>query len=196
MRDLTKTMEITMKDLDIDDDGETAPVTEKDGVAASGPSSSSGPSGSPGPPGPPPPYNTSASGVSDDANFQSPRTAPPPTEKPTLSTPPRSGASTPSGNKLRIPARPMLTEKSDEDTRMAAEGMTQEERDLRKKEKRKGLSKEQKEELAQYELERKKVREERINTLAQKLIDRICVWTETDKGSDVTHAFNEKTKVR
>lgn len=90
----------------------------------------------------------------------------------------------------------MLTEKSDEDTRMAAEGMTQEERELRKKEKRKGLSKEQKEELAQYELERRKVREERVSTLAQKLVDRICVWTETDKGPDVTHAFNEKTKVR
>ncbi|KAF8453150.1 DnaJ domain protein [Terfezia claveryi] len=169
MRDLTKTMEITMKDLDIDDGGETA---EKDGAAASSSSGSAGLSGSPGP---------------------SSSTAPPYTENP-ISTPPRSGASTPSGNKLRVPARPMLTEKSDEDTRMAAEGMTQEERDLRKKEKRKGLSKEQKEELAQYELERRKVREERVSTLAQKLIDRICVWTETDKGPDVTHAFNEKTK--
>jgi len=205
MRDLTKTMEITMKDLDIDDDGETAAATEKDGVAASGPS---------GPSGPPPPYHPSASVVPDDAylktpgsetpkttpplddtNLKTPKTTPPYTEKP-ISTPPRSGASTPSGSKLRVPARPMLTEKSDEDTRMAAEGMTQEERELRKKEKRKGLSKEQKEELAQYELERRKVREERVSTLAQKLVDRICVWTETDKGPDVTHAFNEKTKVR
>jgi len=25
-------------------------------------------------------------------------------------------------------------------------------------------------------------------------VDRICVWTETDKGSEVTHSFNEKTK--
>lgn len=88
----------------------------------------------------------------------------------------------------------MLTDKSDEDRRMEAEGMSKEEQELRKKEKKKGLSKEQKDELAKYEQERKRVREERINTLAEKLIARICVWTETDKGPDVTHSFNEKTK--
>jgi len=190
MRDLTKTMEITMKDLDIDDDGEAAAGTEKDGVAANGPFTSAGPSG------PPDSHSVPAPAVPDDTNPKATKAAPSPTEKPTISTPPRSGASTPSGNKLRVPARPMLTEKSDEDTRMAEEGMTPEEREFRKKEKKKGLSKEQREELAQYELERRKVRDERINTLAQKLIDRICVWTETDKGPDVTHAFNEKTKVR
>lgn len=184
MRDLTKTMEITMKDLDIDDEEPTT-GTEKDGVAASEPVGSSSV---------PPPYTASASSVPDYTDSKVPKTAATPAEKLSPSTPPRSGASTPSGSKLRVPGRQMLTEKSDEETRMAAEGMTPEERELRKKEKKKGLSKEQKEELAQYELERRKIREERINTLAQKLIDRICVWTETDKGEDVTHAFNEKTK--
>lgn len=192
MRDLTKTMEITMKDLDIDDDEEQPGVAGKEGAGVHAPA----------------PPAASASSVPDETDSKIPKPATPAPEKLShekfspeklspekLSTPPRSGASTPSGSKLRVPSRPMLTEKSDEETRMAAEGMTQEERELRKKEKKKGLSKEQKDELAQYDLERRKVREERINTLAQKLVDRICVWTETDKGADVTHAFNEKTKV-
>ncbi len=31
--------------------------------------------------------------------------------------------------------------------------------------------------------------------MAKKLIDRISIWTETDKGSDVTRAFQEKTRL-
>lgn len=73
--------------------------------------------------------------------------------------------------------------------------MTAEEKELKKKEKKKGgLSKEQRDELAAYEAERKRVRQERVDTLAKKLVDRISVWTETDKNKEVTHAFNEKTK--
>jgi len=34
-----------------------------------------------------------------------------------------------------------------------------------------------------------------VDTLARKLIDRISIWTETDKGADVTHAFEEKTRL-
>ncbi|CAN9148958.1 unnamed protein product [Alternaria alternata] len=71
--------------------------------------------------------------------------------------------------------------------RMEAEGMTDAEKELREKQKKKaGLTKEQREELAAYEMERKKIRDER------KLIDRISVWTETDKATDVTAAFKEK----
>ncbi|RAL61868.1 hypothetical protein DID88_002931 [Monilinia fructigena] len=67
---------------------------------------------------------------------------------------------------------------------------------LRRKEKKKGgLSKAQREELAAYERERAKARKERVDTLAKKLIDRISVWTETDKGPDVTKAFQEKTRL-
>ena len=177
MRDLVKTMEITMKDLD-NDDAEGSETTEaKDNSSTSTPS-----------------YNPASSGPYE-TDSKIPKAPTPPNEMITVSTPlPRSGASTPSGSKIRIPARPMLMEESDEDSRMGAEGMSQEERDPRKKEKKKGLSKEQKEELAQYELERRRIREERVNTLAQRLVDRICVWTETDKGSDITHSFNEKTK--
>jgi len=39
------------------------------------------------------------------------------------------------------------------------------------------------------------VRQERVDTLAKKLVDRISIWTETDKGPDVTRAFQEKTRL-
>jgi len=71
--------------------------------------------------------------------------------------------------------------------------MTDAEKELRAKEKKKaGLTKEQREELAAYELERKKIRDERVANLAKKLVDRISLWTETDKASDVTAAFKQK----
>ncbi|KAF8540994.1 DnaJ domain protein [Trichophaea hybrida] len=106
--------------------------------------------------------------------------------------PSRSAASTPRPG--AVPNRHLLTERSDEDQRLL-DGMTEQEKDLRRKEKKKGgLSKEQREELAAYEAERKRVRQERVDNLTRKLIDRISVWTETDKGPETTHAFNEKTK--
>ncbi|KAL9034809.1 MAG: hypothetical protein Q9214_006874 [Letrouitia sp. 1 TL-2023] len=86
-------------------------------------------------------------------------------------------------------------DKSEEEARMDAAGLTPEEKELRRKEKKKGLSKEQREELAAYEAERRRIREERVNTLAKKLLDRISIWTETDKGKDVTRAFQEKTRL-
>lgn len=78
---------------------------------------------------------------------------------------------------------------------MDAAGLTEQEKELRKKEKKKGLTKEQREELAAYEAERKRIRDERVDTLAKKLLDRISIWTETDKGNDVTKAFQEKTRL-
>ena len=65
----------------------------------------------------------------------------------------------------------------------------------KKKKDKSSLSKEQKEELEQYEQERKLARQERVNTLVKKLVDRISVWTETDKGEAVTNAFREKTRI-
>lgn len=102
-----------------------------------------------------------------------------------------SGASTP----RRQLGQQVIMEKSEEDARMDAAGLTAEEKELRKKDKKKGLSKEQRDELAAYEAERKKIRDERVDTLAKKLIDRISIWTETDKGNDVTKAFQEKTRL-
>ncbi|CAN9153590.1 unnamed protein product [Alternaria alternata] len=92
-----------------------------------------------------------------------------------------------------IPIRAAIMDKSEEQARMEAEGMTDAEKELREKQKKKaGLTKEQREELAAYEMERKKIRDERVANLAKKLIDRISVWTETDKATDVTAAFKEK----
>jgi hypothetical protein len=87
-------------------------------------------------------------------------------------------------------------DKTEEDAQMNAAGLTEEEKELRKKEKKKGgLSKAQREELLAYEKERARVRQERVDTLAKKLVDRISIWTETDKGPDVTKAFQEKTRL-
>jgi X-domain of DnaJ-containing len=103
-----------------------------------------------------------------------------------------SGTSTPRRNW----GQQAIMDKSEEEARLEAAGVTAEEKELRKKEKKKGgLSKEQQERLAQYEEERRQARQERVDTLVRKLIDRISVWTETDKGPEVTHAFEEKIRL-
>lgn len=112
-----------------------------------------------------------------------------PSEKPVSNQ--GSGTSTPRRNF----GQQALMDKSEEEARMEAAGLSQEEKELRKKEKKKGLSKEQQERLNAFEDERRKAREDRVNTLANKLIDRLSVWTETDKGKDVSHAFEEKIRL-
>ncbi|CAI4219302.1 unnamed protein product [Parascedosporium putredinis] len=70
--------------------------------------------------------------------------------------------------------------------------------DLAKKKKDKdksGLSKEQRDQLAALRKEQDRARKERIDTLTAKLLDRVSVWTETDKGPDVTAAFKEKMRL-
>lgn len=107
------------------------------------------------------------------------------------SSPLASGATTPRRNF----GQQAIMDRSEEDARMDAAGLTPEEKELRRKEKKKGLTKEQREVLAAYEAERARIRNERVDTLAKKLLDRISIWTETDKGSDVTKAFQEKTRL-
>lgn len=107
------------------------------------------------------------------------------------STPTASGASTPRRNYAQY----AIMDKSEEDARMDAAGISAEEKELRKKERKRGLSREQREELAAYEAERKRIRDERVDKLAKKLLDRLSIWTETDMGPDVTRAFQEKTKL-
>lgn len=95
-----------------------------------------------------------------------------------------------------VPTRLALMERSEEEARLATAGVSQEEKDLRAKERKKGgLSREQREELLAYEQERRRIRDERVATLAKKLTDRLSVWTETDRGSDVTKAFQTKTQL-
>ncbi|KAI2465152.1 DnaJ-domain-containing protein [Annulohypoxylon bovei var. microspora] len=105
---------------------------------------------------------------------------------------PTPGSSTPSRH--AIPIRPALMDRPADEAHLIDQ--TEEEKELRKKEKKKGgLTKEQREQLAAYEKERARIRQERVDTLARKLVDRISVWTETDKGSDVTTAFQAKTRL-
>lgn len=94
-----------------------------------------------------------------------------------------------------VPTRPALMDKSEEEARNNVAGVTEAEKDLRAKEKKKGLTKEQREELLRYEEERTRVRKERVNTLTEKLINRMSVWTETEKDKNHTNAFKEKTKL-
>ncbi|KAK0611067.1 X-domain of DnaJ-containing-domain-containing protein [Immersiella caudata] len=104
---------------------------------------------------------------------------------------PGSGATTPQGGRRhQIPIRPALMDRPSDDA-------VSEETDLKRKDKKgkPGLSKEQREQLAAYEKERARIRQERVDTLARKLLDRISVWTETDRGQDVTVAFREKTRL-
>ncbi|KAH7313495.1 X-domain of DnaJ-containing-domain-containing protein [Stachybotrys elegans] len=126
--------------------------------------------------------------VVDDDKETAPGAAPP--------VPPRSAAPSPSpsSSSRQIPLRPALSDKPhDFEAADDADGtMTEEEM---KRKKKGGLTKEQKEQLAEFERQRALVRQERVDTLSRKLLDRISVWTETDKGSDVTKAFQEKTRL-
>lgn len=126
-------------------------------------------------------------------------TAPPPSGAAAAAAatpPPRSDATSPapsssSRSRTQIPLRPALADKAHEDT----EGELSEEALKAKEKKKGGLSKEQREQLAAYEKERARIRKERVETLSRKLLDRVSVWTETDKGADVTRAFQEKMRL-
>lgn len=189
MKDLTHTMDITMEQMEeeelaakADEKMNLQDEKEKEATAHSTTASTASP--------PPPPSYTS-----DDAPEHLGSAVPHlPPRRGGAATPEQvsSGTSTP----RRHLGQQAIMDKSEEDARMDAAGLTAEEKELRKKEKKKGgLSKEQRERLDAYEKERRKIRDERVDTLAKKLIDRISVWTETDKGADVTKAFEEKIRL-
>ncbi|KAE8151474.1 DnaJ domain protein [Aspergillus avenaceus] len=179
MKDLTTTMDITMQEMEEDElaasaeeklniheqETKTAAGTATEGAATEGAPATA---------------DTTPSAATPAAAPEKPDPAP------------SSGTSTP----RRYLGQQAIMDKSEEEARMEAAGLSPEEKELRKKEKKKGsLSREQQERLAAYEMERKKAREERVNTLATKLVDKISVWTETDKGNDVTRAFEEKIRL-
>ncbi|CAN8100846.1 unnamed protein product [Discula destructiva] len=111
----------------------------------------------------------------------------------TSSPPAPSGTSTP--KKHGIPLRPALMDRPSDDAAAAAEGESSVHKKDKDSKKKAGLSKEQREKLAEYEKERARVRQERVDALSKKLLDRISVWSETDKGADVTKAFQEKIRL-
>jgi hypothetical protein len=189
MKDLTKTMDITMQEQEQEQEqeqgneaeefpGQAAAVEESLATERARQAAMSGEAGANGSEEKPPsPFVAEATSEKATA---SPRSAS------------ASGTSTP--RRTGIPIRPALMDKSEEEVQIDAA----EEAELAKKEKEKkkgGLTKAQREELAAYEKERARIRKERVDTLAKKLVDRISIWTETDKGPDVTRAFQEKTRL-
>ncbi|KAL9638256.1 MAG: hypothetical protein Q9164_001659, partial [Protoblastenia rupestris] len=185
MKDLTKTMDITAKQMEEEEAAETAEakMEAKDEKEAATNIPTAGASVPPRPAFP------------ESHNTSTPDFKPPPPPRPGGSSA-TSGASTPTKSPRPRLGQQAIMENSEEDARMDAAGLTPEEKELRRKEKKKGgLSREQREELAAYEAERKRIRDERVDTLAKKLLDRISIWTETDKGADVTKAFQEKTRL-
>lgn len=193
LKDLTHTMDITMEQMEEEElakaaeeklnvhdakeqeatdataAGLGAGLSDKEKEARS---EASPPSASSAAAGPPPPYVAGEDGGLSDVGA--------------------SGTSTP---QRRYMGQQAIMDRSEEDARMDAAGLSPEEKDLQKKKKKGGLTKEQREKLEAYERERRKQREERVDTLAKKLVDRISVWTETEKGIEVTNAFQEKTRL-
>ena len=193
LKDLTHTMDVTMEQMEEEQLSKEAEeklniheTKEKEATAA-GTSSAKAKEAeayahsttSDGAAAPPPPYMSSGTAEESLPSGSTPQ-------------PSASGTSTPQRRHLGQQA---LMDRSEEDARMDAAGLTQEEKDLQKKKKKGGLTKEQREKLEAYERERRKQREERVDTLAKKLVDRVSLWTETDKGPEVTHAFQEKTRL-
>ncbi|KAK4935499.1 DnaJ-like protein [Elasticomyces elasticus] len=187
LKDLTHTMDITMEQMEEEELAKSAEeklnvqdTKEQEATAATAATMSA---------------KEKEAGQESTAESATP--APPPpyvgtSEEPSASAPQSSGTSTP---QRRYLGQQAIMDKSEEEARMEAAGLSQEEKDLQKKKKKGGLTKEQREKLEAYERERRKAREERVETLSKKLIDRISVWTETDKGADVTAAFQEKTRL-
>ncbi|RFU24321.1 hypothetical protein B7463_g12013, partial [Scytalidium lignicola] len=187
MKDLTKTMDITMQENEDENEFPGTEAAKKDSLTAEQTTTGASTTGTP-----PAASATSAESAAPAASVaEGTNTSNTPrVDRPSPSV---SGTSTPRPG--GIPIRPAIMDRSDEDVRLAA-NLTEEEKDLRKKEKKKGgLTKEQREQLAAYEKERARIRQERVDTLSKKLIDRISIWTETDKGSEVTKAFQEKTRL-
>ncbi|KAI1454567.1 DnaJ-domain-containing protein [Annulohypoxylon moriforme] len=199
MKDLTTTMDITMSGEEGEDDETEFPGTEEAMRESAKASAAAGV---------PPAVVVEDEPEKPTFEGKAATTHHTPSEKPNLpprvaspspsasgtSTPgaPTPGSSTPSRH--AIPIRPALMDRPAEEAHLMDQ--TEEEKELRKKEKKKGgLTKEQREQLAAYEKERARIRQERVDTLARKLVDRISVWTETDKGPDVTKAFQAKTRL-
>ncbi|KAI9768721.1 MAG: hypothetical protein M1840_004716 [Geoglossum simile] len=165
MKDLTKTMDITMEEMmeetNLNDDPSVIGDPPREGHigGASTPQSASEPIASPSPA----------------------------TPEPSLA---------PTENTASPPPRKAIEGIPDEAPYLGTAGISSDERELRKREKKKGsLTPEQRKRLAEFEKERKEIRDKRVDTLAQKLVDRISILTEMNDGPESTKAFKEKMKL-
>lgn len=187
MKDLTHTMDITMEQMEEEELAAKAEekmnIQEEKEQEATAESTSTSTSHAP------PAYSSDAPGEGAGG-----AAAHVPTRTAGSFTPERAGSGT--STPRRYMGQQAIMDKSEEEARMDAAGLSAEEKELRKKEKKKaGLTKEQRERLDAYEKERRLIRDERVDSLVKKLIDRISVWTETDKGPDVTKAFEDKMRL-
>lgn len=192
MKDLTATMDITMQEEAEADAQEEPDLSGNDEVKKQTSTDQKTTAGAPDgaaavpPPVPPRPQAPPVVVVDEDKSTTAPSTAPPP----------RSDAASPAPSsssriKTQIPLRLALTDKSHDEIYHDSSDEVLKQRDKKKG----GLTKEQREQLAAYEKERARIRKERVDSLARKLLDHISVWTETDKGADVTRAFQEKMRL-
>lgn len=206
MKDLTHTMDVYGKEAEEE-------VAAANIDPTSGAKPVSGASTTPSPAATSTSTSTDRKSSATPSTTPSTATAPPPyTSTPTASTiDPTSGAipipattteTTPLANPYAqdrpkgLPTRLALTADSAElSSREATAGVSVEEQRLREKERKNKITREQREELRAYELERQRIRDERVKDLSSKLVSRISVWTETDKGDDVTKAFREKIRL-
>ncbi|KAI9726298.1 MAG: hypothetical protein M1828_001571 [Chrysothrix sp. TS-e1954] len=200
MKDLTKQMEMQEKRDAEEGKAEDAAKAEVEHEKATGtgPSSTTAaPSTDPSQPPPAsphhPPHPTAETASTTESTFSTSSTLNTDTAAPSI--PPRQPSPYSQDKPKGLPVRPALMDRSEEEARLSAAGATDKEKELRAKEKKKGLTREQREELLAFERERSRIRDERVENLSQKLIARLSVWTETDKGKDVTKAFREKTRL-
>ncbi|GAM89445.1 hypothetical protein ANO11243_074830 [Dothideomycetidae sp. 11243] len=178
VRDLEKTMEMAQRHEDenaaLNEQPEAATISGDTKAGHASPATSTATS--------PQPPNLENLHISEDHKGAR---SPSPAERP-------KGVST----RLAIQDRSHIdTASAEQAARDSAAGVTAEEAQLRQKEKKRGLTKEQREELAAFELERRKVREERVEALSKKLVERVSLWTETDKGPAVTAAYCGKMEL-
>ncbi|KAJ2895217.1 uncharacterized protein MKZ38_006768 [Zalerion maritima] len=219
MKDLTATMDITMADEMQDDEfpdteeavKESMKTAEKEAGYEAGPSSGTTPaaaSASAQPPEKspeqPPSYPDEKTQPFVSEDTETPATAAkaeeagaPKSEEAGLHPPPYNNNDPASGRTSprpsEIPMRPAIM--SSEDHAASLSGSMSPSEEAKKEKKKAGLTKEQREQLEALEKERHKIRQERTDKLSQKLLDRISVWTETDKGDDVTKAYQEKIRL-
>jgi X-domain of DnaJ-containing len=186
MKDLTKTMDITMREEEeaaaAAEEGHVDPAATTAATAATASASSA----------PPPSSSKEFEAMQESTQNLNIHDE----QLPAYSaSPAHSGTSTPrpGGLPTRLAIEHSPSPSTEHLTPSEAAAMTEEEKRLREKQKKKGgLTKEQREELAAYEQERKRQRDERVTALSNKLINRLSVWTETDRSRPYTEAFKEQ----
>ncbi|KAK9463257.1 X-domain of DnaJ-containing-domain-containing protein [Lipomyces oligophaga] len=152
--------------------------------------------------------NSTTSSVHDQSATNLPNeksqftTSTPSTATPTVETP-----TTPSTIKVEMPtsesansSKPVLAIMDDSTTSDAAPVSSADtsaaEKDKKKKDKKVGgMTAAQREEMKKLDQERRVARQERVDHLTKKLIERLSLYTESLKDADVIQAFKEKTRL-